>query len=69
MLIPLLTAGLITCAIAVSLVGYLVVQLHIEVKAMKSSTHQVQYVRTDEFDKLTEETKKILEKELFDNIN
>lgn len=69
MIIAFLTAGLICCAIAISLIGYLVVQTQIEIKAMSKSTHQIQYVRSDEFDKINEETKKILEKEFFDNVN
>ncbi len=69
MIIAFLTAGLVCCAIAISLIGYLVVQTQIEIKAMAKSTHQIQYVRSDDFDKINEETKKILEKEFFDNVN
>lgn len=42
----------------------------VEVKAMQRSTHQVAFIdpSKQEFEKMTEDTKKVLEKEAFDNI-
>ena len=68
MTIAFLAAGLIVCAIGLTLLTYLVIQTHIEVKAMMKSTHQVQYIRSAEFEKLNEELKENLQKEFFDNI-
>lgn len=68
MTIAFLSVGLIACAISVTVLTYLVIQTNIELKAMQKSTHQIQYVRSDEFDKLNETTREKLEKEFFDNI-
>lgn len=68
MTIAILSVGLVTCAIAIGLLTYLIIQTHIEVKALTRSTHSVQFVPATDFEKLTEKTREQLEKEYFDNI-
>lgn len=46
----------------------LIVWCLIEVKAMQKSTHSIQYVEP-KFEKMTEEVKDILTKDLFENVN
>jgi hypothetical protein len=60
--------GLLFCVIAIAAMGYLILQTHIEVKAMQKSTHQVQYLRTDDYERMTEELKESLTKDVFDNV-
>jgi len=69
MAMPFVVAGLVFCAGGLIILTYLVIQTQIELKAMQKSTHQVQYVRSDEFEKLNEKLTEELTKDVFDNLN
>lgn len=59
---------MVDLAVDVVLIG-LVVHLFIEVKAMQKSTHSIQYVPvTDAFEKVSEQVKDAMNKDVFENV-
>lgn len=55
-------------AVAVAALVFSNMKLWIELKAMQKSTHTVAYVSPGQFQEVTDEAKKALSKEPFDNI-
>lgn len=65
----LLIAAVLFSLLGVVLCSVLSIQLLIEVKAMKGSTHQVQFIRSGEFETLNEELKsKLMKNDYMDAI-
>ena len=62
----IVSVGVLTVAVAALVFSNL--KLWIELKAMQKSTHTVAYVSPEQFQEVTEEAKKSLSNEPFDNI-
>lgn len=56
------------CVASIVVLAAVTTHLFIEVKSLQKSTHQVQFVRSGEFEKLNDELKKKLEADIFDNL-